>query len=118
MNEPSDIKEVAQNLGLSKTSVYLYLNDPETRRVSEKTKQKIARAIQKLNYRMNVNAQSLARQESRVIAILIPLDKPFFRNVRLNEMLSGIQSVLFNRDYKFIFIPARGTGSSEIIKVE
>ena len=105
------INQITKQIGISKTAVYQYLRDPETNRVSEATKRRIDKAIGKLEFRFNVNAQSLSTRKSRVIVILVPLDMPYFRNTMLGELLSGIQAELFKRNYKFIFVPTKGDKS-------
>jgi DNA-binding LacI/PurR family transcriptional regulator len=109
------IKELTEKLGISKTTLYLYFKNPETKRIGEETKRRIDRTIGELQYRVNVNAQSLSTNKSNVIAMLIPMDEPYFRSSLINETLSGIQTVLFKKNYKFIFLPAKGSRSPDIL---
>ncbi len=63
----SNLKEIAQKVGISIASVSIYLSNPDTNRVSASTKEKIDQATEELNYRKNLFASSLSRHESRVI---------------------------------------------------
>ena len=110
------VQALTDKLGISKTAIYLYLKDPRTRRLGEATKKRIEEAIGEFQFHVNVNAKSLSEGKSDVIAILIPLNAPFFRNTLLSELLSGIQTILFKRGYKFIFIPTQGENSHGILR--
>jgi DNA-binding LacI/PurR family transcriptional regulator len=110
------LKDVADRVGLSKAAVSLYFRDPSTSRVSDESKARIRLAAAELDYRPNVFARSLSSRKSAMIAILIPFDLPYFRSTYLNEALCGIQSVLFDRGYNFVFIPSRGDNSTAILR--
>lgn len=111
-----NIKDLAEQLGISKTALYIYFKDPETKRIGADTKERINLAIGELQYRINVNAQSLSTNKSNVVAMLIPMDEPYFRSFLINETLSGIQTILFKNNYKIIFLPAKGSRSPEILQ--
>ncbi len=110
------LKDVAERVGLSKAAVSLYFRDPSTTRVSDDSKVRIRVAAAELDYRPHVFARSLSSRKSAMIAILIPFDLPYFRSTFLNEALCGIQSVLFERGYNFVFIPSRGNNSTVILR--
>ena len=110
------LKDVAERVGLSKAAVSLYFRDPSTSRVSDESKTRIRVAAAELDYRPHVFARSLSARKSHMIAILIPFDLPYFRSTYLNEALCGIQSVLFDRGYNFVFVPSRGNNSTAILR--
>ncbi len=112
----ANITEIARKVGVSKTTVSLYLNDPETKRVSAQKKIQIDKVIKKLNYRPNVIARGLSQKKTNTIVLLIPYDSPLFGNAFLNMLLSGVQSVLFGKRYGLLFLPTRGDDSSAIVK--
>ncbi|NOY07482.1 MAG: LacI family transcriptional regulator [Spirochaetes bacterium] len=112
----ASLKIISEQLGLSKAAVSIYFKDPSTRRISKENKERIRRLADELNYRPNVIAQSLSSLKSHVIAILIPLNVSYFSSTFLNQALCGIQSVLFNKGYNFIFIPTRGSNSPVIVR--
>ncbi len=122
MDERSKItvKELSARLGVSKTALYLYLKDPSTTRLGSEMKNRIEEILDGIKFFPNVNAQNFSSGKSQTIAILIPLPTPHFRNTMINELLSGIQTVLFSKSYKIIFIPpttiySRG-GSNGILR--
>ena len=112
----ASLKMIADQLGLSKAAISLYFKDPATRRVSEENKERIRLLAEQLDYRPNVIARSLSSLKTRTIAILIPLDVPYFRSTFLSEAICGIQEVLFERGYNLIFIPTRGDDSPAILR--
>lgn len=110
------IKDIAAKVGISNTAVSKYLRDPDTKHVSVQIKKQIDQAIEELNYRRNVIAQSLSSKKSHIISILIPYNAPFSRSTFLNELLSGLESVLLNNGYHIIFLAARGEDSATMVK--
>ena len=64
------IKDVAKLAGVSVAAVSKYLKTPNNMR--EDTRQRIAQAIEELNYRPNPFAQSLRTGKTNIIAIAIP----------------------------------------------
>jgi DNA-binding LacI/PurR family transcriptional regulator len=99
------IKELSEKLGISKTALYLYFKDPATTRLGAEMKSNIEKLLDGIEFHPNVNAQSFSSGVNRTIAMLIPLAAPHFRNTMIDELLSGIQTVLFSKSYKMIFIP-------------
>ena len=109
------IKEIAKSVGVSITSVSLYLNNKETTRVSPATKKRIDAAAEALNYRKNMFASSLSRHESNITGVIIPTSLPLFVNEFTNAILAGIQQVLSAKGYSMLFLPVNGTSSEEIV---
>lgn len=112
----ANIKDIAARVGISNTAVSKYLRDPNTKHVSTELKKKIDLAIEELHYRRNVIAQSLSSKKSNIISILIPYNAPFSRSTFLNEMLSGLESVLLNNGYHMIFLATKGEDSAMMVK--
>jgi len=110
------LAEIADKLGISKTTVSLYLKDPDTKRVGKKTKIRIAALVEELNYKPNVIAKSLSNARSKTISVIMPYNGPFFRSSFVNEMLSGLQFELFKHGYSIIFLPTYGEDSSTMVK--
>lgn len=73
---------LAQIAALAKThksTVSLVLNGRQHHRVSRETREKIERIAKELDYRVNRNAQSLIRGQTRTVALLLnQLTNPFF----------------------------------------
>ncbi len=71
---------MAETLGLSIGTVSKALNDYSD--VSQKTKDKVLRLAESLNYKPNSYAQSLRNQESKTIGLLVPeIVHHFFSNI-------------------------------------
>lgn len=62
--------DVSRKAGVSKSTVSRVLNG--TAKISEATRQAVCKAIEELNYRPNVLAQSLSKQETNTIGLVIP----------------------------------------------
>jgi len=112
----ANLSEIAEMVGVSKTSVSLYMKDKSTNRLSYETKEKIEKAIEDLHYRPNVIARSLSNNKTNTISVIIPYNGPLFRSSFVNEMLSGIQFELFRNGYSIIFLPTRGEDSPSMVK--
>jgi DNA-binding LacI/PurR family transcriptional regulator len=112
----SSLKEIAERVGTSSASVSIYLNHPDTKRVSLAMKKKIDVAVKELNYRKNIFASSLSKNESKVIGVLIPSNIPLFQNGYTNTLLSGIQSNLALKEYSLLFFPSSASSSKENVQ--
>ncbi len=110
------IKDIADKVGVSKATVSIYLKDKNTSRVGQKTKEKIDRVVDELNYRPNSIARSLSSRKSHSIGIMIPFNGSLYQSTFINELLSGIQSVLFPRKYSMVFLPTTGEDSPSMVK--
>ena len=76
----ASIKDVAKLAGVSVAAVSKYLKTPQNMR--EETRNRIAGAIEALNYRPNPLAQSLRTGRTNIIAIAIPeVENPYFSNM-------------------------------------
>ncbi len=62
--------DVAKKAGVTKGTVSHVIND--TAPISEKTKNKVFKAIKELNYTPNAMARGLRRSESKMIGLLVP----------------------------------------------
>jgi LacI family transcriptional regulator len=111
-----NLSEIARIVGVSKTTVSLYLKDSSTTRVSNETKLRIDQVVSELNYRPNVIARSLSTNSTKTISVIIPYNGPLFRSSFVNEMLSGIQTELFRKGYSLIFQPIKGEDSPLMVK--
>lgn len=112
----ASLAEIAKQVGVSKTAVSLYLNDPSTTRLSQEKKDRIDEVIKTLNYRPNVIARGLSTNSTHIIGVMIPYNGPLFRSSFVNEVLSGIQSELFRNGYSMIFLPTKGEDSPSMVK--
>ena len=80
MKNTKNIKDVAKLAGVSQACVSKFLNSKPY--VSEKTKEKIAKAIKKLNYKPNAIARSLVKRKSNCIGLIIrDITNPFYAGI-------------------------------------
>lgn len=112
----ASLAQIAERVGVSKTSVSIYMKDPSTSRLAQETKDKIEAAIKELNYRPNVIARGLSNRRTRIIGVMIPYNGPLFHSSFVNEVLSGIQTELFKNGYSMIFLPTKGEDSPSMVK--
>ena len=90
------IKDVAKKAGVSMQTISNYLNNRVV--VSDKLKDKIKKAINKLEYTPNVIAKSLRTGKSHMIGVLIPeIENPFYSSI-----ITGIQEKADSKGYTII----------------
>lgn len=96
MQQPT-MKDVAAKAGVGLGTVSRVINQQEG--VSDKTKRRVEKAIQELNYQINFNAQQLKKSHSSLIGILVSgYENIFFSPIiaKLEELLEehGVASLL------------------------
>ena len=90
----ANIKDVAKLANVSVATVSRVINNKGY--VNEHTKELVMEAIKELNYVPNEIARSLYRKSSKIVGIIIPdLKNEFF-----NDMIAGIEEVIFKHGYK------------------
>ncbi len=96
-----NLKELAQELGLSQTTVSRALNGyPE---VAESTRNRVAEAAERLNYRPNTRARSLATGRSMAIGHVIPLStKREIMNPIFADFIAGAGETYFRNGYDLV----------------
>ena len=88
------IIDVARHAGVSKTTVGRVVNG-ETDRVSEKTRERVLRAINELGYERNIIASSMRTDQTFMVALSIPdIMNPFWP-----EVARGVQDTLEAQGY-------------------
>lgn len=98
------IVEVAEAAGVSPTTVSVVLNDrPSTVRISEATRAAVKAAAAQLGYIPNFAAQSLRRQRSAILTLLVGnLANPFFTDiaasVRASDVVRGYELNVVDAD--------------------
>jgi len=87
------IKDVAKKAGVSVSTVSKVIN--ENYKVSEKTKRKVLKAIEELNYLPNFTARSLVLKKTQTIGVVLPdIHGEFF-----SEVIKGIDKKARERGY-------------------
>lgn len=71
MEKRVTIKDVAKEAGVSTATVSNVINNIE--KASYKTKQKVMKAIERLNYQPDLSARSLVKRKSRLIGVMLPI---------------------------------------------
>ena len=90
------IKDVAQLSGVTVTTVSRMLN--ERGYVSDKTKNKIRKAMKELNYQPNEIARSLSMKKSKFIGLIVPSSSnPFF-----SKIIDNVEHYASKHKYKLL----------------
>lgn len=90
------IRDVAKRAGVSTSTVSHVIN--KTRYVREETRERVHRAMRDLNYRPNNIAQSLRRQRTNTIGVLLPTTaNPYFGGI-----LAAIEAASFEVGHNLV----------------
>jgi LacI family transcriptional regulator len=92
--------DVAKKAGVSRATVSLIINDQESSnvRISEETRQRVQAAVAELGYQPNLIAQSLRRQRTNLVALLIPdITNPYYP-----LLIRGAQNAADQHDYQLL----------------
>ncbi|MDR0900003.1 MAG: LacI family DNA-binding transcriptional regulator [Lactobacillaceae bacterium] len=103
------IDDIAQMAGVSKATISYYLNN-RFDKMSEKTKTKIAQVIKENNYQPSVAATALARNESKIIGVVVN----DITNSFIAEIWKGVQSVAKEKNYSVEFLDSGDSIDQEI----
>jgi LacI family transcriptional regulator len=97
------LKDLAEQLGLSQTTVSRALNGfPE---VNEATRSRVMEAATRLGYRANVAARRLATGRSGAIGVTLPLQRSMHFGPHTAEFLSGISERLAQYEIDIVVTP-------------
>lgn len=102
------IKEVAEEAGVSKTTISRFLNN-NYGNMSKETKARIAEVIERLNYRPSKQAQALKSKHSYLIGVVVA----DISNLYSSLLLKGIGSVLEQSGYQMIIVDAANSVTQE-----
>lgn len=99
------MKDIAKLANVSEAAVSLVLNDAPSR-ISEEKKQEIKRIASELNYVPNIAAQSLAKNQSHIIGLVVPdIENPFFaklgKEIETALRALGYLTIIVNSDDSF-----------------
>lgn len=105
------IKDIAQQLNLSKSTVSRALRDSYD--VSAKTKQKVMKLVKKLDFEPNAVAMNLRQHKTLTIGVVIPSFRiPFY-----STAICGIHEAAANAGYNVMICQNEESYESEIINV-
>jgi LacI family transcriptional regulator len=98
-----NLKSLAQNLGISETTVSRALNGyPE---VSERTRQRVLAAAEQFGYRPNPMARSLASGRTNVVGIIHPLVANDLADPMFMQIVGGMVEALEARQMDLVMAP-------------
>lgn len=103
----STINDVAKEAGVSITTVSRVLNNNYP--VKKETREKVEKAIEKLNFKPNVAARSLITKKSSTIAVLVP----GLTNLFFPEIVETIEETIKNSGYNTILSNTYGDSEEE-----
>lgn len=96
----ANIKDVAEKSGVTVTTVSRVLNNRGY--ISEKTREKVQKAMEELNYQPNEIARALLKRKSNLIGLIIPnVSHPFFA-----ELSNYIEYYAYKNGYKILLCNA------------
>lgn len=102
-----NIREIALKIGVSSATVSRVIN--QSGYVSEKTRNKVLKAIEDYNYVPSAIARSLSIQNTSSIGVLVPdIENPFFASV-----IKGVTEVAEEYKYNILLF-----GTNETLKLE
>lgn len=115
MNNKITIDDVAQALGVSKTTVSRAISGKG--RIGNETRARVLAYIEENNYKPNVIAKGLAKQRTFNIAVVWPgdynaVDLPFFQRCMI-----GMSEVTSENDYDIIISMVKGDDIHELERV-
>lgn len=104
------INDVAREAGVAKSTVSRVLsNNP---RISEETKLRVNEVIEKLGYKPNVMARNLAKNQTKTIGVILPIDvATSFGNPIFIQMMLGIST--YAQEKKYFLMYAFGKDEEE-----
>ncbi len=87
--------DVAQQAGVSRTTVSYVLNNVETANISDLTRQRVLEAAEQLGYVPNAAAQMLAGQRSRVVGLVFPrTERHTATHLFLLQVMDGLMTTV------------------------
>jgi LacI family transcriptional regulator len=106
------IKDIAENFGVSISTVSKALND--SHEISEGTKEKINKYAKEHNYKPNFNAINLKNRSTKTIGIIIPNMLNYF----FAQVFKGIENIANKKGYKVITCISNESYSKEVEIIE
>lgn len=112
MFEPPTLKDIANALGLSTSTVSRALRD--TYEISSKTKKLVLEYAEKINYQPNPNALSLKERRSKSIGVIVSE----VANHYFSQAINGIESIAYDKGYHVIITQTHESYAREKINIQ
>ncbi|WP_430813848.1 LacI family DNA-binding transcriptional regulator [Carboxylicivirga sp. RSCT41] len=106
------IKEVAEELGVSISTVSRALNDKYD--IKQATKDKIVAKAKEMGYAPNPIAQKLQQKKSNNIGVVVPE----FRNAFFPDVITGIQDIMLPLGYQVLIMQSNESAETELSNVK
>jgi LacI family transcriptional regulator len=106
------IKDIARELGISPSTVSRALKDHPD--ISQATRDAVNELAERWNYRPNPIALSLKSGSSKTIGVIIPDVVHYF----FSTVISGIEDVLYERDYNMILCQSNEMWEQEVKNIK
>lgn len=103
------IKDIAEELGVSVTTVSLIINNRPCR-ISEETRKNVWRLVQKYNYTPNYNARALVTKKTQTIGLIVP----DIGNSYFSELVKGVTRAAQQEEYSVVFCSSDNSGKNDI----
>jgi len=101
------LKDVAKETGLTVSTVSRVLNNRGY--ISDETRTRVYKAMEKLNYRPNEVARSLSKQSSNTIGVIVPhIRHPYF-----SELISNLENEAYQRKHKILLFNSQEKSERE-----
>jgi DNA-binding LacI/PurR family transcriptional regulator len=105
------MREIADQLGISRTTVSLILKGNAAQyRISPQTQKRVLDKAKELNFRPNFFAKALNKAKTGVIGVLFPNVFETF----MSKVVKGIEDVLYANDYTMMLCTSRFNREQEI----
>ena len=96
------IKEIAQNLNMSTTTVSNVIHG-KTKEVSKETIEKVQQYLEEVHYVPNMTARNLAQNQSKIIGIVLKTSQDRYAHILCDpfvaEMMGGIEKAVREAGY-------------------
>ena len=109
------IRDVAKAANVSPSTVSRVLNNSS--RISDRTKKRVLKVIEELNYHPNNLARNFANQNSKMIGLIEDLNEvEAFNNIYFYKVIFGLEKTIYECGYNLMFINYNNLENKDIIR--
>lgn len=98
------MQDIANEAGVSKTTVSYVLNNKKEGRISEETRKKILQIANLYDYVPNLSAKALNQVQTKIIGILVPEEEDEIVMYGVNKLVNQLKLALHQNGYNVLFI--------------
>lgn len=110
-------KDIAELVGVSRTTVSFVLNNVPGMRISEETRQRVLEAVRKLDYHPDTAARSMVSRRSQVIGLVVrQSDEQVFVDHFLPQVLHGMAQAAVAEGYRTLFEPIPPDSGNDVYR--